>query len=159
VLALVGFLTISLLGPLLVVLTFALVGYVVLGLVLTVCGGRPVQWGHLLHAGQRLGGGLFRAACWVGVRAGTGAVWLGRGAWELLGGRGQLLSGILVETLCGALVGGLLGALAGVYTQEVTEAAVFGGAALGALLGFVVGSARPAPANEGLVGQAVEGRN
>jgi hypothetical protein len=161
-LAILGFGVVMLGGPILavisvvfsfglVVLFFALVGFVVWSLIQAACFGNRVAWEAVPETAKKLGqmaihwagrcgqtlAGPFRFAIRVAERVGLVA----RGAWTRGWRAARLVGEISLVTLTGVLVGGLLGVIMGAQNHNPPDVAVNTNALLGGAIAAVAGVA------------------
>jgi hypothetical protein len=174
--ALFGFLAVTLAGPLLamlaVIVSFALIGFLIWLLVYAIFAGNRLGWRKCLaHAGAGLKGayGLCRTvghiamafACTFGhtLRAAASMFMAAtRNLRESLRGTASVLGAVIVETASGAIVGGFL-AYFSQRERYLSERAIGVGVLVGALVGIGVVLARRYAAREGVLGQVSEGRD
>jgi hypothetical protein len=159
-LALLGFVVIVAIGPVLAVVSVVLAFILVL-LVFALLGlpawllfrhFRPAKPGTRQAGGERsVPAGCSRALGRlheeVVLRA-IGACRAGWGSLAQVGGRVRFVAGILFEAVCGGLVGALLGAIAG-WESGLPQLHAALGAALGVLVGALVGASRAGSARRG----------
>ena len=146
-LALIGFLVVVLIGPILamlgVLVSFAFIGLVVWLPIRTLLYGKPFEWHQVREASRRCGG-----AVWGGWnRLAGGAVGEGNLVLEKVQATGRVLAAIVREAACGALVGALLGMVVGPDGSDPPPSMLIG-AGFGAMLGILVALSSRAPARE-----------
>lgn len=173
-LALIGFLAVVLAGPLVTLLAFALIGFLVWSVAVGVCCGRKAAWEGVCRAGKEAGDASAKAAQWAWYQgsppvceAGARAVNRVKGWWRA--GREQVPEKLQAAGRCARQVavqaGDALhaaGAKAGETVQRVGQAAgehvrsaarstglvlleTVSGGLIGVALGFAFGSQTPQP--------------
>jgi hypothetical protein len=132
-----------------VVFTFALIGFCFWLPIRLICAGKTPPWRDVGTKAKHLGLALWRFLCWYSGETWRLACWLRtkgklywRPAWSGICRAAWVISSVLLEVISGALVGGMLAWVAG--NQAVTPALAIG-AGLGALLGFFVALLRTQP--------------
>ncbi len=147
--ALLGFLVVTLAGPVFTLLGLALVGFVAWGLFRAVFSGRQPSWQKLRRQTWWFGRGAYRAARftafvtvrelgYLGRTLGHKGAWLSRAAWERARNDAPPVAGFFLEVLSGSAIGALLGLAVG-WQREFMPAAIGIGAGAGAGLGILVG--------------------
>jgi hypothetical protein len=146
-LAVIGFLVVVLIGPILallgVLISFALIGLLVWLPIRTLLYGKPFDWAKVKAVSRKYGGAVFGRCHHVADQA----LAHGHPVLEKVQAAGRFVALVFRETVCGALVGALLAVL------RVPEASfhiklVLLGAGIGALVGAVVALACHSPARE-----------
>jgi hypothetical protein len=159
--ALLGFLAILLVGPVIAVLSvflsivlamlsfaiaalgillpFAVLGFLVWAPLHALFSGRPVQWRTL----GRMCKGILDIVLSIPRRAWSMMTGSGKAAQEKITGLSSHIGVVLFETFCGALVGFMLGVMAGNMSAAPDIGEVIGiGVLIGAILGALVGTSR-----------------
>jgi hypothetical protein len=144
-LALTGFLFVTLIGPFLaivgVLIGFAAVGLLVWIPVRILVLKKPINWGQLRDTGRKCGGVVVSGCNRIGGGAMKvrGVVWNhGQAFFAGIYSAVLLVAAVFRETFCGAVVGALLGILRGSPGSFPWESLIWGisvGAAVGALVG------------------------
>ncbi len=147
--ALIGFLVVTLAGPVVTLLGLALVGFIVWNVFQAIFAGRPVEVERARSRLGRMCRGMFRLArftalvmvrefAYLGRTLGRKGAWLSRAAWERARNDAPLVGGFMVEVVSGTAIGGSLGLVIG-WRQPFLPAAIGIGAGAGAIAGILVG--------------------
>lgn len=148
-LALIGFLVITLAGPVFTLLGLALVGFIAWGVFRAIFQGHPISWQRARGGAAKLGRGVLRSSRllvllvirelgYLGRTLGRNGAWLSRAAWERARTDAPLVGGFVVEVVSGGAIGALLGLAVG-WQREFLPVAIGIGAGAGAALGILVG--------------------
>ncbi len=120
----------------LVILPFAILGFVVVAPIKALSTGRPVQWSRLGTLCQKLWRGLLGTAWWCSRKLVAFIQFLRRKAALL----SIYVRVVFWEVVCGAAVGGFLGGMVALHDPQKPEIII--GALIGAVLGALVAASR-----------------